>query len=172
MNISIQFLIVRLGKTFLFVFPSLSIFPKYLCTKWYYLVWNNCFFLKSFNRSYISKGCKLDGISVWEGLYSCYMTVDSAVATSLNRFCACKLSLYNKTNITHRRVVEQDHYRVQHISWVMQKTFCDAASCKNHRYVAAPRQHTHSIGPACSVLPWLGLPSPHPLSPEAEYMNV
>ncbi len=73
---------------------------------------------------------------------------DQLCISNIDLLYSYKLSLHKKNNMRkaldflllssfcHRAVVKQDHY-IQHLCWVMQTPFCDAAIA-NLRYEAAP----------------------------------
>jgi hypothetical protein len=82
----------------------------------------------------------------------CYITVDSAMAASQNRFCSYKLSFRKKTNIMqiidknikifiylffyHREIVRLDHFMTLSLRYA--NTVLLRSCCKIHRFVAAP----------------------------------
>ncbi len=85
-------------------------------------------------------------------LRCCYITVDSARASSQSGFCSCRLFIYKKPNIMqimtetiticiyfifyHRAIVEQDHFMTLFLSYANTVLWC--TRCKIHRFVAAP----------------------------------
>ncbi len=97
---------------------------------------------------------KTHGIEFTEILFGCccYVTIDSATASSQNGFCSSKFYLYKISNISqnmttsfifcttfifyHRPVCENDHYITHFLSDANNDSRC--SRCRIHRYVAAP----------------------------------
>jgi hypothetical protein len=87
-----------------------------------------------------------------------HMTVDSATATSQNRFCSCKLSLHKKTilfriwqNITYLyyfNLLSRDHGATillydKFLWFCLPVLWCSL--CKIHRYVAVPMKQCRHV---------------------------